>query len=116
MERTHVYKVPEEEIDIKPIIYLGYLDRYGQVQFEVSESTYLKVKEAWNQFGELWKANKNLTETQVRPLLEQYDLLDDHIAYSLFTFLIAALGRIREIYTEPADNGGMLIVVRSRRR
>ena len=111
MDRTHIYKIPEQEIETKPSRYLRYLRKYGQVHFELSESSYASLKESWNQIKDMKNNNINITENDISNILSTYKLHDDRVAFGILAFLVAAIPYLRKLTTEHLDNDRVMLIV-----
>ncbi len=112
MKRTHIYKVPEAEIEIKPSLYLSYLKKYGQVHFEISESSYSLVKSSWNKIKVKLDTKSKITEQYIETIFSENNLNDDSTAFSIFAFLIAAHPYLKTLSTEHGDDGRVILIVR----
>jgi len=113
MKRTHIYKIPEAEIQINPSLYRSYLKKYGQVHFEISESSYSSVKSSWNKIKVKLDAKSKITEKYMETILSENNLHNDSIAFSILCFLIAAPPYLKTLSAEHCDDGRVILIARS---
>lgn len=112
MNRTHIFKIPEAEIEAKPSIYLGYLKHYGQVHFDISESSYSSLKDAWNKIKDMKESGKEITESHMETIFTENNLHNDSVAFGILAFLIAAITRIKELSTEHCSDNRVILIVK----
>jgi hypothetical protein len=112
MSRTYTFKVSETEIEAKPSIYLGYLKQYGQVHFELSESSYNSLKGAWNKIKDMKESGKELTENSMETIFAEHNIHNDSAAFGILAFLVAAITRIKELSTEHCSGNRVILIVK----
>ncbi len=104
MDRSHVYIVPEEEIQVKPSTYLGYIRKYGKVVFVVSVDLYLRNKESFEEFHSIVKVSGMPPQDSFDEFVAKHGLGDHGVSFGLFSFMVTTINRGFKMSVEKRDD------------
>jgi len=100
MGRTHVYILPEDEIEVNPAVYLGYVRKYGKIVFLLSPETYRSLQPIWDDLRKLRSENSKPPETQIEEFLSKHGVHGSDKLLGLVSFFILAMSNSHKVTAE----------------
>ncbi|WP_432474635.1 hypothetical protein [Amphritea sp. HPY] len=111
MDRSHVYIVPESDVEVQPHVYLGYIRKFGRVVFLLKRETYRQLKIAYDDLKENYKSDVKLTEKIVAALLSKHNMHEDETLFAMFAFMISTWGKGFKVSVERLGSEEVKLIV-----
>lgn len=111
MHRSHVYVVPEDEIEADVGIYYSYVRKYHKVEFVLSEGAYEEYKILYPDFKKTFVSGSKPEKEDVLKFFEKVHGAAREAVSNLYTFFMSAvILRYKLSYKQMPDKSVVLIV------
>ena len=105
MHRTHIYKIPEADIEPNIAEYSLFVRKYHKIEFILSDEGFTLFCSVFRDFISLGWDTIRPSKDELAPFLEMHGLYENEKIFHLFTFLIfAAHDKLKMTKEEIGEN------------